>query len=459
MLAPPPPPPPSATASSELPEPFEPARDDLEAAASTVPARPAVSPPCPGVAALRAPAVDILPPVALPVPLLCPARSHAVSPTSVVCALPGSARPQHSASALHYVATQLQRIYDAGARAGWFDVHFHRGARRSSIVLDPGGGAAPRRVVTCEQQHAVRRLSTQYLAEPSTDGWNVVAGAIELARQYALDATTIFHVDPPSVDRATRMRLAACLTVAWKFARSLPGGFKHQFTAADGTMHTLELAVMHAAFLTRSELECLGAWPTEVERWQQMQDVALQSEASLLDTGLVFPALSENPICTAEAALQELYEHRIPGADTHERVLQLRALLPFFLRIALDAEHAVYEREVARAAAPDLFANALLACAFVAHTSTFVPTNGTFATACRAAVHRARQTFSMDEFTLAAEIVAVGSALAGRAPARQAEVDDAVFAPWSGCYGDPSWTLYSCVSRPRVRALHVAFLA
>ena len=325
-------------------------------------------------------------------------------------------------------------------------------------MLDPGGDAAAR-LVTCEQQHAVRRLSTRYLAEPSTDGWNVVAGAIELARRYALDATTIFHADPPSVDRATRMRLAACLTVAWKFARSLPGGFKRQFTAPDGTAHTLELAVMHAAFLTRSELDCLGAWPTEVERWQQMQDLALQSEASLLDTGLVFSALCENPVCVAEAALQELYEHRIPGADTHERVLQLRALLPFFLRIALDAEHAVYEREVARAAAPDLFANALLACAFAAHASTFVPTNGTFATACRAAVHRVRRTFSTDEFTLAAEIIAVGSALACRSPERQADADDATLAPWSGCYGNPSWTLYSCVSRPRVRALHLAFLA
>lgn len=419
-----------------------------------------MSPPRPDVLSLCTPTVDVFPPVALPVPLLCPARSNAVSPTSVVCALPGSARPQHSASALHYVATQLQRVYDAGARAAWFDVHFHRGARRSTIVLDAGtDGAAPRRVVTCEQQHAVRRLSTKYLAHPTTDGWNVVAGAIELARRYALDATTIFHADPPSVDRATRMRLAACLTVSWKFARSLPGGFKRQFTAPDGTAHTLELAVMHAAFLTRSELNCLGAWPTEVERWQQMQDVALQSEASLLDTGFVFSALCENPICVAEAALQELHEHRIPGADTHERVLQLRALLPFFLRIALDAEHAVYEREVARAAAPDLFANALLACALAAHASTFVPTSGTFATACRAAVHRVQQTFSMDEFTLAAEIVAVGSALACRPPARQADADDAVFEPWSGCYGDPSWTLYSCVSRPRVRALHLAFLA
>ena len=77
-----------------------------------------------------------------------------------------------------------------------------------------------------------------------------------------------------------------------------------------------------------------------------------QSRHGRRATGLVFSALCENPVCVAEAALQELYEHRIPGADTHERVLQLRALLPFFLRIALDAEHAVYEREVARAAAP-----------------------------------------------------------------------------------------------------------
>lgn len=406
-------------------------------------------------------------PLPLPVPLLRDGPSGTVadrtSPTSVISAIAG-VPASHSGLALHYVATQLFRVYETGAQAGWFDVHFHRGPRQTWTTFTDTRGAR-KTVVTCNQPHAVRRLTTKYLARPETDGWNVLAGAVELARIYALNGSTIFHERQLALDRATRMRLAACLSVAWKFARAAPGRFQRPFTDPEGTGHTLELSVMHAGFLTRKELDCVGAWPTDVDKWQQMQELAMKSEFELLTGMAPFPALCDNPICVAEAALQELYEHGIPGAETHERVLQVRSILPFFLRITLDHEYALYLREAADAGGCETFANALLACAMIACTTAFTPVSGSFAYACQCALATARRAFSCAEYTLAAEIVAVGSALANRPcrppppPADDGQCVIELLSPWSGCFNDPSWVLYACVSRPRIRALHQAFLS
>ena len=418
---------------------------------------------------------EACPALALPVPLLTatagvshpppPSPVARLSPTSVVGGVGGAHRAQHSAEALHYLATQLQRVYEAGVQAGWFDARFDRGPRR----LLPQPQRQPQRivggvVVACVETHAVRRLSTQYLGLPEADGWNVVAGAIELARIYALNGTTIYHPTVNALDRATRMRLAACLTVSWKFARAAPGHFRRPFTDPEGNGHTLELAVLHAAFLTRLELDALGEWPRDVDLWQQMQELAMDSEVALLLTLSPFSALTDNPLCAAERALEELHEHCIPGVASKEELVQLRALLPFFLRITLDAEHGVYERETLGAAGAEVFGSALVACALAARLTTVVP-GPSYRDVARAALARLRGLFEPAEYTLAAEIVAVGSALAGRGP-RWSKVNDRhglrdyeLLSPWSGCYDDPSWVLYSCISRPRIRALHAAFLA
>ena len=422
---------------------------------------------------------EACPALSLPVPLLSatagvsdpppPSPVARLSPTSVVSGAGGAHRAQHSAEALHYLATQLQRVYEAAVQAGWFNANFDRGPRRLLPLPLSVADAQPQRIVggvavACVQTHAVRRLSTRYLGSPETDGWNVVAGAIELARIYALNGTTIYHPTVNALDRATRMRLAACLTVSWKFARAAPGHFRRPFTDPEGNGHTLELAVLHAAFLTRLELDALGEWPRDVDLWQQMQELAMDSEVALLLALSPFSALTENPLCAGERALEELHEHRIPGVADKEELVQLRALLPFFLRISLDAEHGVYERETLGAAGAEVFGSALVACALAARLTAVMP-GPSFRDVARAALARLRGLFEPAEYTLAAEIVAVGSALASRGP-RWSKVNDRhgpreyeLLSPWSGCYNDPSWPLYSCISRPRIRSLHAAFLA
>ena len=101
------------------------------------------------------------------------ARTARASPTSVVAdssfASIGAARPPPIAP-IELYAQALNFVYSALVTSRAWDATFERGPR---------------------ERHGERRLATTYLSEPAVDGWNVVFGALELARVWTADHSTV----------------------------------------------------------------------------------------------------------------------------------------------------------------------------------------------------------------------------------------------------------------------------
>ena len=112
---------------------------------------------------------------------------------------------------------------------------------------------------------AVRSLVTRHLSSPAVDGWNVVAGAVELASAWALRSNDlpIMLVTAFDLSYQTRLRLAVCLSVAWKFERQLCSHFPRRFHDAKPNLvspHTCELAYIGLSFMTEPERTAFGTW-------------------------------------------------------------------------------------------------------------------------------------------------------------------------------------------------------
>ena len=96
---------------------------------------------------------------------------------------------------------------------------------------------------------AVRSLASRHLSSPAVDGWNAVAGAVELAGAWALRSNDLPIIVYTAYDLSyeTRMRLATCLSVAWKFERQLCSHFPRRFHDTEpnlvcmggGTLHPI----------------------------------------------------------------------------------------------------------------------------------------------------------------------------------------------------------------------------
>ena len=111
-----------------------------------------------------------------------------------------------------------------------------------------------------------RRLATRHLKAAATDGWNVVAGAVQLAQAWAL----LPDVVPTTLTRnyeyplCIRLRLAVCLGVSWKFQRCNYSHFPRRFDADPPSLlgpHSHELAAL--AFLPAAYL-CYRDRPEDV---------------------------------------------------------------------------------------------------------------------------------------------------------------------------------------------------
>ena len=110
---------------------------------------------------------------------------------------------------------------------------------------------------------AVRSLVTRHLSSPAVDGWNAVAGAVELASAWALRSNDlpIMLVTAFDLSYQTRLRLAVCLSVAWKFERQLCSHFPRRFHDAKPNLvspHTCELAYIGLSFMTDARAH--GLW-------------------------------------------------------------------------------------------------------------------------------------------------------------------------------------------------------
>ena len=374
------------------------------------------------------------------------------SPTSILtsCCMPRGEACQSSllyglfgdgeaATVQHCAARMLWRAYLNSLRSGWVDAAFHRGKRR--IASDGPAGAQTGVIVECVETHAVRRLSTQFLCWPSTDSWNIFMGALDLARVFAITKQTIYRRGEESLDRATRLRLAACFTVAWKFNRCRQGLFPQPFSDAEGNAHSLELALMTSLFLTPTELHALGDFPANVDRWENLQSRMVEIEVELVVGVATFPSLAENVLCVAERELEGLLQRQVPGIQTWRQLLVVRSLLPFFVRVALIPSTAIY----ASAAGDALcFGRALIGCALIA-----------LSRAERRTFELVDSLFDATVHTLLCELVAAA------ADAAQAESDPALgnLDPWFGCYGEHMhWNVAATVTRERVIAIHRALL-
>lgn len=182
----------------------------------------------------------------------------------------------------------------------------------------------------------VRRLASRHLRHPSTDGWNVVAGAAELAQAWAVPAGEKLRRTDDGYDfaKATRLRLAVCLSVAWKFERCSCTHFPRRFYSTEPNLyspHTHELAFVGYSFLTLEEQTAFGPWDeSNAANIRALYNQMVVLEASLLINVNVMALMTRHPQVLAEGRLAALLAVGVVDADA---AMAMRAIVPFF-RIA-----------------------------------------------------------------------------------------------------------------------------
>jgi len=318
-------------------------------------------------------------------------------------------------TALQLSAHALTIIYSALVGNGMWNASFARGPTRA---------------------HGERGLASYHLIEPGADGWNVVVGALELARVWALRSTTTTiglnsSTGEAVLDRSTRTRLAVCLAVAWKFQRCQMSTFAKRFQdvgeahgwPADHEGHTRELAHIGFGFLFKSEQRDFGGWnDANLPRIRQLYATMLSLEVELLQNVPVFTLLAENAQVEAEARLGAIFD---AGELSAERCMAVRSIVPFFVRAA--ATDAPLHAELMGACDVATSAGALVCAGYYCLASTF------------GASGVLRPPFAPEERALARCLL--DAALGG--------VDEPFLR--QGCYGNPVWEAHACVGDAALR--------
>lgn len=356
------------------------------------------------------------------------------SPTSVVEASPRAADEERSLEKLSAHALALTYEWLVNGRA--WDASFSRG--HGAFADDQ------------------RRIASQYLSKPAVDGWNVVLGAFEIARAWALRTTSTTD-DPHQLDRNTRMRLAVCLNVSWKFQRSLCTHFKSRFSDVGEfygwpyltSGHTRELAHIAYGFLFAQEQEAFGGFSEEnLDQVRALYQTLLRLEVDIVTTIPVFSLLTDNVQVRAENNLGVLYDN---GNMSSDASMAARSIVPFFVRSAIASGG--YEELVGK----DNHGAEALACVSSAcvYASAAMAVNPAFP----AAHSRARRT---RRFRRADEAVYHPPRFSAKAKSVALKlVEDALGANSKGyvrlgCYGDPKWLGHALVSEPTLRLAKVA---
>ena len=236
---------------------------------------------------------------------------------------------------LPLVALSLSYMYNQMVSNGHWNAEFHRGRRPS---VPPRKGAVAKRVKSKPPKMGLTRtLATRHLSQPCVDGWNVIIGALELARAWGLsdgpEQLSDAALGEYELPLWVRMRMACCLNVAFKFQRCNYTCYPRRFHDSENpslySPHTEELAHIAFAFFTLEEQSRFGEWSeTNQEAIRALYAEMLELEGKLVCTVSTFPLLAENVLVGTELCLQRLFDRRI---RTDEEVMTMRALAPFFL--------------------------------------------------------------------------------------------------------------------------------
>lgn len=282
---------------------------------------------------------------------------------------------------------------------------------------------------------AVRSLATRHLGSPAADGWNVVAGAVELALAWGLRGAALPSVIYTAYDLSydTRMRLTVCLSTAWKFERQLCSNFPRRFHDEEPNLlspHTYELAYLGLSFMTDAEREAFGTWSdANAHRVRTLYGELVRLEVALLAEVSVFSTLVHNPQVQAEARTQELFERELMS---DEEAMATRSIVPFF--------NATWQNGYSTQPGPGALVCAALQCVRVVDAESAWRSD-TCALAALDAL------FSAPERARARELVRGGLHLK--------EVPANIVA--LGCYADPSWINYEYIApRALTRVLELA---
>lgn len=326
-------------------------------------------------------------------------------------------------SMLQLSSHALVFIYNTLVEANAWDARFLRGPR---------------------SRHGERKLASTYLAEDAVDGWNVVIGAMELARAWAIRMTsdvTAEGDDPHRLDRNTRIRLAVCINLAWKFERSTYSYFSKRFTDVgeahgwpnleDG--HTRELAFLGYGFLYPGEQAAIGDFSDENrDQVKQLYDTMLKLEVDLISTVPLFSMLTNNVQTRSESLIEQLY---LDKEITSAVGMTIRSILPFFVRVAVCAD--LYKT----VASNEEIGHEALVCAASYCVATAVPSDPE---RCTIDARRRPPLFCQDVRQVAHTLLS--SALT---------YTESTYARF-GCYGDASWVGHVYVSNATLCNARVA---
>ena len=190
-----------------------------------------------------------------------------------------------------------------------------------------------------------RTLATRHLSPPCTDGWNVITGAIELARVWGLCEQNLNDrtrdLGEYEIPLQIRMRLAICLNVSFKFQRSTQSAYPRDFfDKSNPTLspYTQELAHLGFAFLTVAEQAQFGGWSgRNSDAIGNLYKQMMTLEADLVCNVPTFRPLAENVLAVSERRLELFYDR---GVRTDEQVMAIRSIIPFFIYATMGS---VYE--------------------------------------------------------------------------------------------------------------------
>ena len=196
---------------------------------------------------------------------------------------------------------------------------------------------------------------------------SVVFGATELARVWALRDLEEFPRNPEVPDDydlplLVRKRLAACLSVSFKFQRAMYSYFPREFHDDEHSLlspHTKELAHIGFAFMTADEEAEFGGWNAQNKpAIDALYAEMLALEVDLLTSVNTFSLLTCNFQVVAEDVLACLLAR---GLRSDKEALALRALVAFFGKAAAGELHVAMARMPPKEAAIGLVCAAWVA--------------------------------------------------------------------------------------------------
>lgn len=259
-------------------------------------------------------------------------RAERFSPVAIEHAFNGDVPDAQLIAAMPTCTLTLLFVYSELVSRKLWSARFYRGKGGAG---DDGGPAAGGRT-------PVRALATRHLYHPSTDGWNVVAGASALAHRWAFSRDDLPRYPlngACAFSKPTRLRLAVCLGVAWKFERSHYTSFPRQFYSAAPNLlspHTHELSYVGYSFLLPHEQKEFGPWhPSNVAKIRELYEAMVALEVDLLNSVSVMTLLTRNVQVRAEDRIAELLAAHVVDA---EAAMAIRSVVPFFTIASQDGK-------------------------------------------------------------------------------------------------------------------------